>query len=200
MKASWVAALAMSATMVGGAWADLKADVYNGWGIGADGKISTAGLEHVGTFIDPQIDHWDGTLGYRWNPLGVDERYTVTWAGYLLTPEAGTYEFRTVSDDGVQVFIGGQTAINNPGEQWYGESQGSVTLTAGAHVLDVRFYENFTYDGVILQWKKPGDADWVIVPAASLVTAVPEPVSGMLALVGLAVAGVAAGRRKSSAS
>jgi len=199
MKASWLAALALSTSMVGSAWADLKADVYNGWGIGLDGKISTVGLDHVGTFIDPQIDHWDGTQNYRWNPLGIDELYTVTWSGYLLTPEAGTYQFRTVSDDGAQVFIDGQTVVNSPGLQWFGEGLGSATLTAGAHALDVRFYENYTYDGIILQWKKPGDADWSIVPSSSLVTSVPEPVSGAMALVGLVVAGAAVRRRKAYA-
>lgn len=194
-----MAALALGAAMVGNAWADLTADGYHGWGIGLDGKISTVGLDHVGTFTDPQIDHWDGTQGYRWNPLGIDELYTVTWAGYLLTPEAGTYQFRTVSDDGAQVFIGGQTVVNSPGLQWFGEGLGSATLTAGAHALDVRLYENYTYDGIIFQWKKPGDADWSIVPSASLVTAVPEPMSGMLALVGLAVVGATVRRRKTAA-
>lgn len=197
MKASWLAALGLTVSMVGGsAWADLQADVYNSWQLDGSGNISTSGLTHVGSFIDPQIDHWDGTLGYRWNPLGVDELYTVTWAGYLLAPEAGTYQFRTVSDDGVQVFIDGLSVVNNPGVQWYGEGLGSATLTAGAHALDVRFYENHTYDGIIFQWKKPGDADWSIVPAGVLVTAVPEPGAFALALAGLAVAGGSAARRR----
>jgi hypothetical protein len=72
----------------------------------------------------------------------------------------------------------------------------SATLTAGAHALDVRFYEAYTYDGIIFQWMKPGDADWSIVPACVLVTAVPEPESLVLALAGLAVAGAMTRSRK----
>lgn len=195
MKASRVAALALSVSMVGSVWADLRADVYNGWSIGLDGNISTAGLDHAGSFIDPQIDHWDGTSGYRWNPLGIDELYTVTWGGYLMAPVEGDYQFRTVSDDGVQVFIDGQSVISSPTLQWYGENLGSATLTAGAHALDVRFFENYTYDGIVLQWKKPGDTDWAIVPSSVLVTSVPEPQALALALAGLAVAGSVRRRR-----
>lgn len=189
MKASWMAAVALSASMVGGARADLTAHVYNGWQVDLSGKISAVGLDHVGTFIDPQIDHWNGDIGYRWNPLGVDELYTVLWDGYLLAPTSGLYEFRTVSDDGVQVFLGGQTVIDSPILQWYGESLGSATLTAGAHALDVRFFENFTYDGIVLQWKKPGDADWSVIPSSALLTSVPEPESVAMVLAGLAAMG-----------
>lgn len=196
MKASWMTALALSASMMGSAWADLSAHVYNGWGFDSSGNISTAGLTPLGSFIDPQIDHWDGSFTYKWNSLGEDESYTVTWAGYLLAPTAGEYQFRTVSDDGVQVFIDGARVIHNTAEQWFGAAQGSATLTAGAHALDVRFYEAYTYDGIIFQWMKPGDTDWSIVPASALVTAVPEPESLVLALAGLAVAGAMTRSRK----
>ena len=120
----------------------------------------------------------------------------MTWAGYLLIADAGTYQFRTVADDGVQVFIDNQSVINNPTLQWFGENQGTATLTAGAHALDVRLFENYTYDGIILQWKKPGDADWSIAPSSVLVTSVPEPGSFALALAGLAVAGAVALRQR----
>ena len=199
MNANWLAALVLGSALTGNAWGDLTADVYSGWQIDVSGNISTVGLTHLGTFVDPQIDHWDNTQGYRWNPLGVDELYTVTWTGYLLVPADGVYEFRSVSDDGIQVFIGDQTVINNPGLQWYGEGLGSATLTAGAHALDVRFYENFTYDGVILQWKPPGATEWAIVPAGVLVTQVPEPGAVAFALVGLAVAAGVSRRRQGDA-
>ncbi|WP_422190270.1 PA14 domain-containing protein [Aquabacterium sp.] len=49
----------------------------------------------------------------------------MTWAGYLLAPAAGEYHFRTVSDDGVQVFIDGARVIHNTAEQWLGAAQRS---------------------------------------------------------------------------
>lgn len=197
MKTSWIAAAAVGASLMSGlARADLNASVYDGWQFDGAGNISTAGLTLIGNFVDPNIDHWDGTQSYRWNPLGEDEAYTVTWSGYLLTPTDGQYEFRSVSDDGVQVFIDGLTVISNTPQQWYGEALGSATLTAGAHALDVRFYEAYTYDGIIFQWKVPGDADWSVVPASALVTAVPEPTSVALLVAGLAVAGAGRARRR----
>ena len=70
MKASWMTALALSASMMGSAWADLSAHVYDGWGFDCSGNISTAGLTPLGSFIDPQIDHWDGSSTYKWILLG----------------------------------------------------------------------------------------------------------------------------------
>lgn len=197
MKKTLICAAALCA-LNSGAWAGLNATVYDGWNLDASGNISTAGLSVIGSFEDPSIDHWNGDIYYSWSPLGRGDLYTVTWSGYLITPDAGAYQFRTTSDDGIQVFVDSIRTIHSPGLQWFGVSTGSANLTAGAHAFDVRFYENGGNDGVRLEWLRPGANSWEVVPtsALSVTQPVPEPESWALALAGLLTTSTLARRRR----
>ena len=56
----------------------------------------------------------------------------------------GRYELRTVSDDGVRVFVGGKKVLEN--WTWHGptENKATVELEAGEHSIVV---EHFEIDG-----------------------------------------------------
>lgn len=198
-SATWAAALAL-ATLPLSSRAGLDATVYAGWwrnGVlyGGTGDISFDASAALGSFVDAQIDHWDDSIYYRWNPLGRDELYSVRWTGYLLTPAAGLYEFRLTSDDGNQLLLGGSKVIDSPALQWYGVSTGQATLAAGAVALELRFYENYSFDGIRLEWRPPDATDWEVIPASALVTSVPEPRTWALMLGGLALLGRGLHRR-----
>lgn len=193
MKNSRLAALVLALGSVN-AWADLNATAYEGWALDDGGNISTVGLPVLGSFVDPNIDHWDGDLSYRWSPFGRDELYTVAWDGFLIAPSAGSYQFRSTSDDGVQVFIDSAAVISSTSLQHYGVSTGSATLSAGTHAFNVRFYENFVFDGIRLEWQTPGSTTWEVIPATALVTEVPEPAGAAMLLAGLSLAVLGRGR------
>ena len=181
------------------AWADLDATVYAYWqrdGVlyGDSGDITFEGLTQLGQFVDPNISHWDGTGTFRWNLFGRDELYSVLWTGFLNVPDTGTYRFRTTSDDGVQVLLGGSKVIDAPGLQNYEVHIGSTSLSAGLIPIEVRFYEHYIHAGIRLEWMKPGDNDWTIVPGDVL--SVPEPETYAMLLAGLGVMGIAAKRRR----
>lgn len=185
------------------ALADLNATVYADWQRGGTargdtGDITFEGLTELGSFVDPNLDHWDGTLGYRWIPLGRDDYYSVRWTGYLDVSAAGEYGFRSTSDDGVQVFLGGELIIDSPSVQHFGTSVGTALLAAGPTPIEVRLYENEGNDGIRLEWMQPGETEWSVIPAASL-TPVPEPSTAALALAGLVVTLSAVRRRKARA-
>ena len=188
MRLSATVLVALAAAQA--AHANLSATVYADWqrdGVlsGKTGDITFQGLTQLGQFVDPNIAHWDGTKRYRWMPFGRDEKYSVLWTGFLIAPTAGTYQFRTTSDDGVQVLLRGENVIYSPVLQYFKVNTGSTNLVAGSSSIEVRFYENAVFDGIRLEWMKPGDTTWTIIPPEVL--AVPEPSSAALIVGGLAL-------------
>lgn len=166
--------------------AALNATVYEGWMLDpGTGDIVESGLPVIGTFEDAQVDHWDGTNGYRWMPFGRDDLYTAVWVGALDIPTTGNYGFRTTSDDGVQFYLDGQTIISSTGQQWFGVHTATAELDAGTHALRLAMYENFGNDGIRLEWQAPGSETWEVIPASAL-SAVPEPSTAVSAALGMA--------------
>jgi|GEM_PF-2009211 len=202
MNKTWTGAAALALTLATTpAWADLDATVYAGWwrdGVlyGTSGDISFDASAAIGSFVDPNVDHWNGSIYHRWAPYGRDEFYSVRWTGYLKTPTAGDYQFRVTSDDGAQLLLGGSKVVDAPELQWYATTTSqTLTLAATTTALELRFYENAVYDGIRLEWLTPGAADWAVIPASALVTTVPEPASWALLLGGAALIGTRLRRR-----
>jgi PA14 domain len=75
--------------------------------------------------------------------IGVD-RFSVRWTGQVQAPLTGSYQFQTLSDDGVRVSVNGQQIINN----WTDHgpttnTSAAITLVAGTkYNISVEFYEN----------------------------------------------------------
>lgn len=101
--------------------------------------------------------------------IGVD-RFSVRWSGQVEAPLTGSYQFQTLSDDGIRVSVNGQQIINN----WTDHgpttnTSAAVTLTANTkYNLTVEFYENGGGAVASLSWKAPGSAAFAIVSANRL--------------------------------
>ena len=97
------------------------------------------------------------------------DNFSVRWSGELQAVEAGSYLFRTNSDDGVRVWVNGVQIINN----WTVHAptmntSGAVTLGAGQRVPVVIEYQEFTGGAVLqLSWLRPGST-WAAVPLKQL--------------------------------
>lgn len=86
-------------------------------------------------------------------------RFAYHYKGHYLAQEAGTYSFRTESDDGSVLFVGEQLVVDNNGDHGRRTVSGDIDLVAGqAYEINVLFYEwgggDVLYTGV----KAPGDA------------------------------------------
>jgi hypothetical protein len=96
--------------------------------------------------------------------------FSVRWRGTLTVPATGTYTFRTVSDDGVRLWVNGTQRINN----WTDHgtttnTSSSFTLTGGQRVsIVLEYYERGGGAVIRLQWRRPGSTAFVAVPAAQL--------------------------------
>jgi large repetitive protein len=107
------------------------------------------------------------------------DNFSVRWVGEVQAVEAGGYQFRTNSDDGVRVWVNGNLIINN----WTVhaptiDTSGVVTLTAGQRVPIVVEYQEFGGGAVLeLSWLRPG-ANWAAMPATQLYPAA-APATGV---------------------
>ena len=108
------------------------------------------------------------TVDFNWvnaSPgTGVNaDNFSARWTVTSVAPSTGTYNFQTVSDDGVRLYINGNLVIDN----W--TDHGSVTntsanisLTAGDTIkVTLEYYEATGGAEIRLRWKTPGSFFYV---------------------------------------
>jgi hypothetical protein len=86
-----------------------------------------------GTVIETRT--WDKINTRNYNPKGRGDYWSVDIKGYIYIPSNGSYQFRTLSDDGVRLKIDGKTVINNWTLHAPRYDYGAVTLQSGGIVL-----------------------------------------------------------------
>ena len=86
--------------------------------------------------------------------------------GYLKFPVAGDYALRLLSNDGVQLTIGNQIVLADPTVHTT-RLTGPTTVSikdAGWYKLHLLYFQKAGSATLVLQWKRPGQADFVPVP------------------------------------
>jgi hypothetical protein len=121
---------------------------------------------HFGTLVLTRVD---STVNFNWasgSPavgVGVDN-FSVRWTGRVEAPVTGSYQFSTVSDDGIRLWVNGQLVINN----WTDHApttntSAAIALTAGVrYTITLEFYERGGGATARLQWSYPGQVTQVI--------------------------------------
>lgn len=122
-----------------------------------------------------------------------DDNFAMRFRATLRTPLAGSYTFFTASDDGSKLFINGALVVNNDGLHSTLEKQGTITLTAGVHDLEVHYFE-LTGDQVLqVSYSGPGLPRQLIPESVLAAPGVPgsapvvSPLAARSTLVGTAV-------------
>ncbi|MFN9718131.1 MAG: PA14 domain-containing protein [Planctomycetota bacterium] len=143
----------------------------------------------LGTYYDnqdftaPRLTRMDPQVSFNWGSrspaqqIGKDT-FSIRWNGQLQAIGAGNYRFRTYSDDGVRVLINGQTVIDN----WtvhratYNTS-GLISLKAGQLVdIQVDYFENSGSAVMRLEWQRPGQTAFAVIPKTQFRAPRPIPV------------------------
>ncbi|GGM10590.1 family 16 glycoside hydrolase [Micromonospora yangpuensis] len=112
----------------------------------------------------PQIN-WTST-----DEFGLTDRFISHVTGNLTTPVEGSYTFRLTSDDGSRLTIGDQLVVDHDGRHGETAKEGTVTLAAGLHPLRVEFFDNTGGQVLRLEWRRPGAANFELVPTSALST------------------------------
>ena len=114
------------------------------------------------------FDWGAGSPGAGVNP----EKFSARWTGSVMAPVTGSYRFRTLSNDGVRVWVNGATLIDNWTDHGVTTNTSApVTLAGGQrYTITVEYYENVGTSVIRLQWLTPSTGSYVAVPPAQLYT------------------------------
>jgi hypothetical protein len=84
--------------------------------------------------------------------------FRVRWAGELIVPRSGDYEFKILTSDEAKLWL----------DEGQVTSEKKLFLSAGAHSLRLD-YQKWEGDFMALHllWKKPGQENWEVVPATA---------------------------------
>jgi hypothetical protein len=126
-------------------------------------------------FVTPVLTRIDTTVNFGWAAAapaaGVKtDDFAVRWTGQVQAPVSGTYRFRTISDDGIRLWVNGQQIINN----WTDHSattntSAAVSLAAGVkYTIVLEYYEHTGQATARLQWSYPGQSSYVVIPQTRL--------------------------------
>jgi len=101
-----------------------------------------------------------------------DDRFALRARSRLVVPESGVYRFELGSDDGSRLRIGGQTIIETDAQQTFQYHDADVYLTEGLHDLEVLYFEDSDWAGLVLMWQGPSDPSASVIPEGSFRTPV----------------------------
>ena len=81
--------------------------------------------------------------------------YGVVFAGFLLVPQTGVYQFFLSSNDGSKMILSGKT-LSNDGLHGMDEKSMDISLSKGMHPMEIQYFQAGGGDGIKLEWKTNG--------------------------------------------
>lgn len=129
--------------------------------------------------------HVDQTVEFNWadaSPLAdvpsqskfPKDYFSVRWSGQVRPRYAETYTFRTVSDDGVRLWVGGKKIIDNWTDHAAATDAGQIKLEAGRwYPIVLEFYEKAGVARIELYWSSASQRQ-EIVPQECLYSVLDE--------------------------
>ena len=138
-------------------------------------SFSTASMPDL---IDRVPDHVriENSLAYSSsnNPYsGLDDRFKNNWgarfSGLIDIPENGNWTLYLDTDDGSELWIDGQSVIQNYGSHGMREYSATINLTAGLHDFKIEFFQGGGPHGLRFSWEGPNVSKATIPASAFLV-------------------------------
>jgi len=87
--------------------------------------------------------------------------------GWIEISRAGRYRFRLTCDDGAKLFLGGRPLLDTERGAGFTDETG-IDLKAGVYPVEIPFYEDGGNFNLRLEWQRPGDEKFVVIPATAL--------------------------------
>ncbi|MEJ8856026.1 discoidin domain-containing protein [Variovorax robiniae] len=115
--------------------------------------------------VEPVNFEWG--LGSPGAPIGVDF-FSVRWTGTIEAPTTGSYQFRTLLDDGVRLWIGDKLLIDHWTYHPDYDTTAPLELAAGLHRIRIEYFEWTHGANMRLEWKPSGAGDFSVTPVERL--------------------------------
>ncbi|HEX8085785.1 MAG TPA: PA14 domain-containing protein [Solirubrobacteraceae bacterium] len=124
----------------------------------------------------------DLAVNFNWGlgePVpGVGDDFSARWTGVVTPQHTEEYTFITRSDDGVRLWIDGESVIDDWSLHAASERSGKIALEAGkAYDLRLEYFDGLKNGSVRLSWRSESQPKQV-VPTSALATAVADPDPG----------------------
>ena len=106
------------------------------------------------------------------NPFGPSSNYVAVFSGWFTAPAAGQYTFATASVDASSLEVDGRSVaswfgVHGAGGGTHGEHSGTITLTAGPHLLGYVQIQLGGGAAAVAAWKPPGRDHLEVMPATA---------------------------------
>jgi PA14 domain-containing protein len=118
---------------------------FYAWSDSTDPRTKPNAFVQLLETAKPLIELTPARLDYLWYRPTIKEvpqaRFAVDAKGSVALPEGSTYELRTISDDGIRVWLDGKLVIDHwtPHESDMGVDR--VSIAPGAHDVRVQYYQ-----------------------------------------------------------
>ncbi len=98
---------------------------------------------------------------------GPTDYFAVRIVGQIDIPAEGIWSIRLESDQGARLWIDGELLINDGTSHSYRSKTGIISLTAGLHDIEVRYWEGWSDAGLVLHWDGPTVGTEEVIPASA---------------------------------
>jgi hypothetical protein len=158
--------------------------VDTGGNLSAASNSSTANTTVTGLYYKHATGAYNDIDAINWNfveytgkvnnftlaPRTQEDYFDFQFEGFLYINTGGSYQFQTTSDDGSRLTLDNVIVADNDGLHGTKTVTGAVqTLTAGAKVINVKYFEDTGGQNLTVRYKGPDTGNaWLVIPDAAL--------------------------------
>jgi hypothetical protein len=131
---------------------------------------TTGGFSDI-DLIDWNIVEYKGKVdNFTLVPRVQEDYYNFRFTGYLNINTGGSYQFQVTSDDGSRVSLDNVMMVDNDGRHGTKTISGAIqTVNAGAHFLDVKYFDYEGGQNITVRYKGPDTGEaWLAIPSSAL--------------------------------
>lgn len=123
---------------------------------GLQAKVRHGNFSRVADMTAVQPAMTQGVSSFDLKIAGRDEKFGITYEGFISVPSEGVYTFFLTSDDGSVLKVAGATVVDNDGLHGAVEKSGKVYLPAGLFAFSVEFFEQGGAEKLEVMVQEPG--------------------------------------------